>query len=321
MPIGPWPSGFSSLRSVSIGVRTSRQRGFSYPFPFIAPLFLLPNLEYIYLDHPHSGLDPDEFRNHLPRRVSTVKHVHITSGNLEIAEVSEMLAGIAALRSFSLQSLHRNGCDVIRLLAIHHSETLQYLDMCDTDIYQRLYERYFSKLSFDGLRMFTNLKYIAIDLLVLLHQHIETRYAHPGQLVVLKPHTVVNRIDLSSIVPHSIEFISFKISNSNYLLSTSVADAVSELVAKIIRSGTFPSLKAIFFEDLVTQRSSSTQTRTGGSLDMAWFTEAVAAGIEKNVEVCIDWMYPGRQIIDKKDQFGIPRAASARDMRTDERNK
>ena len=320
MPIGPWPPGFSSLRSVSIGVRTSRQRGFSYPFPFIAPLFLLPNLEYIYLDHPHSGLDPDEVRNHLPRRVSTVKHVHITSGNLEFAEVSEMLVGIAALRSFSLQSLHRNGCDVIRLLAMHHSKTLQYLDMCDTDIYQRLYEQHFSKLSFYGMRKFTNLKYIAIDLLVLLHQHIESRYAHPGQLVVLKPHSDVGRIDLSSILPPSIELISFKISNSNYLLSTSVADAVSELVAKTIRSGNFPNLKAIFFEDLVTQRSSSTQTRTGGSLHMAYFTEAVAAGMEKNVEVYIDWMYPGRQIINKKDEFGIPRAPSARDMRTDERN-
>jgi hypothetical protein len=124
---------------------------------------------------------------------------------------------------------------------------------------------------------------------------------------------------LSSILPQSTEFISFKISNSNYVLSTSVAEAVSELVAETIRSGTFPHLKAIFFEDLITQKSSSTQAMARGSFSsyMARFTEAVAAGIEKNVEVCI----PRRQIIDKKNEFGIPRATSARDMRTDERNK
>ena len=316
-----WPPGLASLRSISIGVRTSRDRGFTYPFPFIAPLFLLPNLEYIYLDRPHSGYDQGEHRYHLPRRISTVKHVHITSCDLEIIDLSGMLVGIAALKSFSLQSLQRNGCDVIRLLAMHHGDTLEYLDMCDTDILHRLHENYFSRLSINGLKMFPKLKYVAIDLLVLLHQHIETQYAHPGQLVILKPHADVDRVDLASILPPSIELIAFKISNSNYLLTPEVADAVSKLVAKTIRSGVFPNLRAVFFDGISPKKPGANNARGSNSNDVSWFMDAIVAGSGKSAEVCTAWTHPGREMRERKDELGIPRAVSARDMRTDGRNR
>lgn len=231
-----------------------------------------------------------------------------------------MLAGIATLKSFSLQSLQRNGCDVIRLLGMHHGDTLEYLDMCDTDILHRLYEKYFSRLSLDGLKMFPDLKYIAIDLLVLLHQHTETRYAHPGQLVTLKPHADVDRVDLSLILTPSIEFIAFKISNSNYVLTDQVGDAVSKLVAKEIRSGVFPNLRAVFFEGVSPQKPSPNYAKVSNSNDVSWFMDVIVAGSEKGVEVCTAWTHPGREMKKRKDELGIPRAVSARDMRTDRRN-
>jgi hypothetical protein len=232
-----------------------------------------------------------------------------------------MLAGIAALKSFSLQSLQRNGCDVIRLLAMHHGETLEFLDMCDTDILHRLYEKYFSRLSMEGLKMFPNLKYIAIDLLVLLHQHTETRYAHPGQLVTLKPHADVDRVDLASILTPSIEFIAFKISNSNYILTPEVADAVSKLVAKTIRSGVFPNLRAVFFEGISPKKPGAINANGSYSNDVSWFMDAMVAGSGNGVEVCTAWTHPGREMRDRKDELGIPRAVSARDMKTDGRNR
>jgi hypothetical protein len=286
----------------------------------VAPLFTLPNLEYFYLDHPYSGPSTGEDRYRLPHRISTVKHVHLTSSDLEINEMSEMLAGIAKLKSFSLQSLHRNGCDVLRLLHLHHGDSLEYLDMCDTDVLQRLYERYFSKLSIDGLRMFSSLKYIVIDLLVLLHQHVETRYAHPGQLVTLKPHTDVDRIDLTSILPPSIEYIAFEISNSNYVLTNPVAEAVSALVAKMIRSDVFPKLRMIFFKEIGPRKPSATRSKIFLPTDPLWFEEAIMAGAEQGVEVCTMWTHPRRAIRDKMDELGISRAMGAADMRTDHRN-
>lgn len=286
----------------------------------MAPLFLLPNLEYLFLDHPHSGYDTHQARDKLRRRISTVQHLHISSGDLELEEASEMIHGIAKLKSFSLQSLHRNGCDVIRLLSIHHGETLEYMDMCDTDTLQLLHERHFSILSVGGMKMFANLRYIAVDLLVLLHQHIETRYAHPGQFVTHKRHADISTIYLASILPHSIEKIAFKLSSHNYLLSSRVADAVSDLVAEAIRNKTLPNLKAVFFEDLTPQKPSSNQPLPYKPTDMAWFRGAVAAGRENGVEVCTVWTHPGRRMRERKDELGIPRAVSGGDMKTDTRN-
>lgn len=314
-----WPPGFASLRSVSIGVPLSRSRGFVYPFSCVFPILLLPNLEYFYISHPHSPLDPEN-RPRLPRRISTVKHLHLAYSDLESKEMSEMLSGIAKLESFSLQSLHRNGCDVIRLLALYHVDSLKYLDMCDTDVLQKLHERYFSRLSVHGLRMFSSLKYIAIDLLVLLQQHVETRYAHPGQLVTLKPHSDVDRIDLTTILPLTIEYIAFKVSHSNYLLTTPVADAVSKLVAKTISFGAFPKLKAAFFDGLSPQKPGFGGSKPHSSPDFPWFTAAIEAGAEKGIEVCTVWTHPGRQMKARKDELGIPRATSARDMKTGVQN-
>lgn len=282
-------------------------------------MLLLPNLEYFYISHPHSPLDPDD-RAELPRRMSTVKHLHLAFSDLESKEMSAMLSGIAKLESFSLQSMHRNGCDVIRLLALYHGDSLGYLDMCDTDILQKLYERYFSRLSVDGLRMFSNLKYIAIDLLVLLHQHIDTRYSHPGQLVTLKPHTDIDKIDLTAILPSTIEYIAFKVSSHNYLLATPVADAVSKLVTKTLHSGVLPKLKAVFFEDLSPRKPGFGGSRSYAPPDSPWFTAAIEAGLERGVEVCTVWTHPGRQMKARKDELGIPRASSRRDMKTDSRN-
>ena len=315
-----WPPGFAALRSIAIGVGKPRTRGYIYPFSMIVPLFALPNLEYFYLDHPYSGPSTGEGRYRLPRRLSTVKHVHLTSSDLEINEMSELLAGIAKLQSFSLQSLQRNGCDVLRLLYMHHGESLEYLDMCDTDVMGRLYERYFSELSINSLTIFPNLKYIAIDLLVLLHQHIETRFAHPGQLVTLKPHADIDRIDLSSILPSTIEYIVFKISNANYLLATPVADAVSALVAKTIGSNAFPKLRAVSFEEIGPRKISSTHSKPFLPTDSPWFEEAVTAGKENGVEVCTVWTHPHQDMRERMDELGIPRAMSARDMKTDHRN-
>lgn len=313
-----WPPGFSSIRSISLGVQTCSSNCYEYLYDLTERLFLLPNLEYIYVDHPYST--PGARERVLPRRGSTVKHVHITSSELETNDFSDMIAGIVALKSFSLQSRHRNGCDIIRQLTACHRDSLEYLDMCDTDVLQRLHERYLSNFSFQGLTIFPNLKYLAVDLLVLLHQHTETRYARPGQLVNLKPHAEVERINLAGFLPPSLEYIAFKISAANYLLSTAVADAVSALVAKMIQSGAFPKLKAVFFEDIAPQNLDFANPMPHSLSDTPWFQQAIAAGLEMNVEVCTTWTHPGRQIRARKDQCGIPRATCSSDMRTDHRN-
>ena len=299
-----------------MGIRTTNERGFILPFTFVKPLFLLPNIQYLYIDHPHGGNGNPEARLRLARRSSTVKHLHITSGDLELNEISEALAGIAKLTSFSLQSLQRNGGDVIRFLAIHHGEYLQYLDMCDTDVLSRLYERYFSRMSVDGLRIFSNLKYIAIDLLVLLHQHIDTRYAHPGQLIILKPRARIETIELAAILPSSIAYVALKISSSNYKLSAAVADAVSSLIAKTIRNKDFPNLKAVFFEDIAPPKQYPVPPAVVELRDVVWFEEVVAAGVESGVEVCTCWTHPDQAMRDRKDALGIPRAMVASDMKS-----
>ena len=168
--------------------------------------------------------------------------------------------------------------------------------------------------------MFSSLKYIAIDLLVLLHQHTETRYAHPGQLITLKPRMNVD-VNLALILPPSIEFIAFKLGNSNYALTDQVADVVSALVIKTIHSDAFPNLRAVFLEDITPKQPGPNRPKGTKPNSVIWFENAVAAGLEKDVEVCTIWTHPGRQMRDRKDELGIPRAVSARDMKTDGRNK
>lgn len=88
----------------------------------------------------------------------------------------------------------------------------------------------------------------------------------------------------------------------------------------MIQCGALPKLKAIFFEEIAPKKAGSVGAAPYTSAG-PWFQEVVEAGMKKAIEVCTVWTHPGRQMKAKKDELGIPRASSARDMKTDVRNR